>query len=163
MTYAVVQAGGKQYVARVGETLEVDRLPLKAGDRVEWSDVLLLVDGEKVQVGTPTVPGARVHGKVLEQIKGRKILVFKYIPKERYRRRRGHRQHYTRVLIEAIESGAKAKEAKAPAAKKAPAKKKAASSAAKQEKKTAAKSTAKKAATKAGAKKSTAASKKKED
>jgi large subunit ribosomal protein L21 len=172
MTYAVVEAGGKQYIARVGETLEVDRLPLKAGDPVEWSEVLLLVNEGKVQVGRPTVPGARVKGKVLEQIKGRKILVFKYIPKERYRRRRGHRQLYTRVLIEAIESGAKpkpakaadAKGAKAPAARKAASKKKAASAKAEKGKTPAKKTAAKKStAGKAGAKKGTATRKKKEE
>jgi large subunit ribosomal protein L21 len=102
MKYAVIHAGGKQYFAREGETLEVDRLPLQTGDAVKWEEVLLLVDDSKVTVGNPFVKGASVKGKVVDQIKGQKILVFKYIPKERYRKRRGHRQRYTRVMIENI-------------------------------------------------------------
>jgi large subunit ribosomal protein L21 len=102
MKYAVINAGGKQYVAREGEALEVDRLPLEIGDAVQWKEVLLLVDDSKVSVGTPFVTGANVKGKVVDQIKGPKILVFKYIPKERYRKRRGHRQRYTRVLVDKI-------------------------------------------------------------
>jgi large subunit ribosomal protein L21 len=102
MKYAVINAGGKQYIAREGETIEVDRLPLGIGDAVQWKEVLLLVDNSKVSVGTPYVTGANVKGKVVDQIKGPKILVFKYIPKERYRKRRGHRQRYTRVLVDKI-------------------------------------------------------------
>jgi large subunit ribosomal protein L21 len=102
MKYAVINAGGKQYVAKEGETLEVDRLPLKKGDAVKWDEVLLLVDDSKVTVGKPFLKGASVKGKVVDQIKGPKILVFKYIPKERYRKRRGHRQRYTRVMVENI-------------------------------------------------------------
>jgi len=102
MKYAVIHAGGKQYIAREGETLEVDRLPLQTGDAVKWEEVLLLVDDSKVTVGNPIIEGASVKGKVVDQIKGPKILVFKYIPKERYRKRRGHRQRYTRVMIESI-------------------------------------------------------------
>ena len=102
MKYAVINAGGKQYIAREGETLEVDRLPLQIGDAVQWEEVLLLVEDSKVSVGEPFIKGASVKGKVVEQIKGSKILVFKYIPKERYRKRRGHRQQYTRILIDKI-------------------------------------------------------------
>jgi large subunit ribosomal protein L21 len=102
MKYAVIHSGGKQYIAREGETLEVDRLPLGIGENVKWDEVLLLVDDSKVTVGDPFIKGVNVKGKVVDQIKGQKILVFKYIPKERYRKRRGHRQRYTRVLIENI-------------------------------------------------------------
>lgn len=102
MKYAVIHAGGKQYIAREGETLEVDRLPLQTGDAVKWEEVLLLVDDSKVTVGNPIIKGASVKGKVVDQIKGPKIIVFKYIPKERYRKRRGHRQRYTRIMIENI-------------------------------------------------------------
>jgi large subunit ribosomal protein L21 len=102
MKYAVINAGGKQYIAREGETLEVDRLPLKIGDAIKWDEVLLLVDDSKVDVGGPFIKGASVTGKVIDQIKGQKILVFKYIPKERYRKRRGHRQRYTRIIVEKI-------------------------------------------------------------
>jgi len=102
MKYAIINAGGKQYVAREGETIEVDRLPLQVGEEVQWKEVLLLVDNGDITVGDPFVAGANVKGQVVDQIKGRKILVFKYIPKERYRRRRGHRQRYTRVEISKI-------------------------------------------------------------
>jgi large subunit ribosomal protein L21 len=102
MKYAIINAGGKQYVAREGETIEVDRLPLQVGEEVQWKEVLLLVDNGDITVGDPFVTGANVKGQVVDQIKGRKILVFKYIPKERYRRRRGHRQRYTRVEINKI-------------------------------------------------------------
>jgi large subunit ribosomal protein L21 len=102
MKYAVIHAGGKQYIAREGESLEVDRLPLQIGDPIQWDEVLLLVDDSKVAVGDPFVKGAKVKGKVVSQIKGPKVLVFKYIPKERYRKRRGHRQRYTRVMIDNI-------------------------------------------------------------
>lgn len=102
MKYAIINTGGKQYVAREGETIEVDRLPLQVGDDVQWKEVLLLVNNGDIAVGEPYVTGANVKGKVVDQIKGRKILVFKYIPRERYRRRRGHRQRYTRVEIDTI-------------------------------------------------------------
>jgi large subunit ribosomal protein L21 len=102
MKYAVINAGGKQYIAREGETLEVDRIPLQNGDAVKWEEVLLLVDDAKVVVGNPFIKGASVKAKVVDQVKGKKILVFKYIPKERVRKRRGHRQRYTRVMVEKI-------------------------------------------------------------
>jgi len=102
MKYAIINTGGKQYMAREGEAIEIDRLPLQVGDDVQWKEVLLLVDNGKIAVGDPFVSGANVKGKVVDQIKGTKILVFKYIPKERYRRRRGHRQRYTRVVIDKI-------------------------------------------------------------
>jgi large subunit ribosomal protein L21 len=102
MKYAIINSGGKQYVAKEGETIEVDRMPLQVGDDVQWKEVLLFANNGDVVVGDPFVTGANVTGKVVEQIKGRKILVFKYIPRERYRRRRGHRQRYTRVEIDKI-------------------------------------------------------------
>ncbi|TFH37382.1 MAG: 50S ribosomal protein L21, partial [Anaerolineales bacterium] len=102
MKYAVLDSGGKQYVAREGETIEVDRLPLEIDNPVEFNEILLVVDNGNVAVGTPTVKGATVKGRVLDQIKAAKIIVFKYVPKQRYRRKQGHRQRYTRVMIETI-------------------------------------------------------------
>ncbi len=101
MEYAIVESGGKQYKAVVGETIDVDRLPNEAGDEVELKVLLSVVDN-KVNVGTPYVPGAKVRAQVADHIKGPKILVFKYRPKKRIRRRRGHRQQYTRLLIQEI-------------------------------------------------------------
>lgn len=116
MKYAVLEQGGKQYLARVGETIEVDHLPLEVGQTISFKNVLMVVDGKEVRVGTPTVEGARVTGSVAAQTKARKVVVFKYIPKERYRRKRGHRQRYTRVTIEAIDLGDGKKKATAPRA-----------------------------------------------
>lgn len=83
--------------------MQVDRLPVEVGDTVEIEDVLLVRNGETVSVGTPRVDGAKVQTTVVGQIKGPKIVVFKYKPKNRYRVRSGHRQHYTRLKVEAIE------------------------------------------------------------
>ena len=137
MKYAVVETGGKQYIAREGELIEIDRLPLEIGKPVEFKDVLLIVDGKTIQVGNPLIKGATVKGEILDQFKAKKVIVFKYIPKERYRRKQGHRQRYTRVRISEIVSGSsKASEAKAESPPKAesqaakPAAKKAASKAA---------------------------------
>lgn len=102
MKYAVVESGGKQYVAREGESVEVDRLPVQAGSSIDFDRVLLVVDGDQVQVGAPVVEGLKVQGTVSEHIQGPKIVVFRYIPKERYRRKTGHRQQYSRVKITAI-------------------------------------------------------------
>lgn len=102
MKYAVVESGGKQYVAREGESVDVDRLPVQAGSSIEFDRVLLLVDGDQVKVGAPVVGGLKVQGTVSEHIRGPKIVVFRYIPKERYRRKTGHRQQYSRVKITAI-------------------------------------------------------------
>jgi len=104
MQYAIVESGGKQYKAVPGGTIEVDRLSHPEGAQIELDQVLLVADGEKVTVGTPTVKGAKVKATVEEHFKGRKVIVFKYIPRERYRRRRGHRQQYTRLRIDAIEA-----------------------------------------------------------
>jgi len=102
MRYAIVEAMGHQYRVAPKEYLEVDRLPYDVGDEVELERVLLVVDGDRVHVGTPTVPGARVRAVVVEHFKGPKILVFKYKPRKRYRRRLGYRHRYTRLLVKDI-------------------------------------------------------------
>ncbi len=102
MRYAIVEAMGHQYRVAPNEYLEVDRLPFDVGDLVELERVLLVVNGDEVHVGTPTVEGARVRAVVVDHFKGPKILVFKYKPRKRYRRRRGHRQKYTRLLVKEI-------------------------------------------------------------
>ena len=103
--YAVIRTGGKQYRVTPGDTLEVDRLAGEVGDSVTIADVLLVADGEAVQVGQPTVTGASVTAKITGQYKGNKILVFRYRPKKRIRVRRGHRQQLTRLQIAAIDAG----------------------------------------------------------
>lgn len=146
MKYAVVTVGDKQYIAREGESIEIDRQPVAVGDDFVFDDVLLMVNNGDVQIGDPTLKGAKVTGTVEAQIKGPKILVFKYIPKERYRRRRGHRQRYTRVMIDSIAGEGKKKTA---AAEEKPKEKSTRS------KKSAAKPKAKSSSSKSSAKKST--------
>ncbi len=99
---AVFETGGKQYKASVGESVEVEKLPAEVGDRIELGQVLMVVDPDQVHVGRPVVEGAKVIATVTEQGLGRKKVVFKYHPKERYRVKRGHRQPYTRLLIEDV-------------------------------------------------------------
>jgi large subunit ribosomal protein L21 len=111
MKYAIVESGGKQYRAVEGQHVDVDRLPLEVGAKVSLDQVLLLADGDKVSIGTPLVDGASVKATVAEQFKGRKILVFKYRSGTNYRKRRGHRQQYTRLMIEKI-AAAKSKKKK---------------------------------------------------
>jgi large subunit ribosomal protein L21 len=103
MKFVIVEQGGKQFRAAEGKTIEVDRLPNEVGEAVTLDEVLLSVDGDNVTIGTPLIEGAKVQAKVLEHFKGRKILVFKYRPSLRYRVKSGHRQQYTRLLVEAIE------------------------------------------------------------
>jgi large subunit ribosomal protein L21 len=101
VVYAVIALGGKQYKVSAGQLLDVERLPEAAGEQVEVDQVLLVVDGQDVKVGTPLVDGATVRATVTGQIKGDKIRIFKYSGK-RYRRRLGHRQPYTRLRIDEI-------------------------------------------------------------
>ncbi|MBE3573836.1 MAG: 50S ribosomal protein L21 [Firmicutes bacterium] len=103
--YAVIESGGKQYRVTEGQSLRVERLEAEPGAQVTLDRLLVLGEGADVKIGTPYVEGARVTARVLEQGKGRKILVLRYKPKKNERRRRGHRQPYTRILIEKIEDG----------------------------------------------------------
>jgi large subunit ribosomal protein L21 len=102
MKYAIVESGGKQYKAIPGATIEVDRLPDEVGDTIELDAVLVSDDGD-VKVGTPYVDGIKVKASVVGEVKGPKIIVFKYKPKIRYRRKQGHRQRYTHLKIESIQ------------------------------------------------------------
>lgn len=104
--YAVIKAGGHQYKASVGDELVVERLPHEVGSQIELNEVYLLADGEEVLVGKPTVEGASLRATIVEEFRGPKIRIFKYIPKERYRRRKGHRQTYMRVRVDEIVKGA---------------------------------------------------------
>ncbi len=100
--YAIVESGGKQYRVAEGEVIDVEKLSVPEGEKVSLDRVLMVADGGDVRVGTPLVEGARVEATVLDHGKGRKIRIFKYKPKIRYRRRAGHRQLYTRLRIERI-------------------------------------------------------------
>ena len=103
MRFAIVESGGKQYRAIEGRTIEVDRLPVDAGNKFDIERVLLMADGEDVLVGTPTVSDILVKVTVVDHIKGPKIDRFKYRPKKRIRVKTGHRQKYTRLQINSIE------------------------------------------------------------
>ncbi len=103
MRYAIIQSGGKQYRAVEGEAIEVDKLDLEVGKKVDLSEVMLVADGDTVMVGKPTVADAKVAATVVSQDKGEKITVFKYKPKIRYRVKTGHRQLLTRLMIESID------------------------------------------------------------
>ncbi|TRZ48183.1 MAG: 50S ribosomal protein L21, partial [Dehalococcoidia bacterium] len=85
--YAIIETGGKQYKVTPGQTIDVDRLEAAEGDTVELDGVLLIADGDKVTVGTPTVDGAKVIATSQGEGKGKKIIVFKYKPKVRYRKK----------------------------------------------------------------------------
>jgi len=103
-TYAIVESGGKQHRVAEGDTLLVEKLTAAEGEQVRLDRVLLVNRDGQVQVGTPTVDGAAVIARVGGHGRGRKVLVFKYKPKKRYRKRYGHRQPFTRLIIEKIEA-----------------------------------------------------------
>ena len=102
--FAVIRTGGKQYIIKEGDLLTVEKLEGKEGDSVTFDDVLLVFDdsGEQMHIGTPIVQGITVVGSILEQGRGKKITVIKYKRKVRYRRKKGHRQHFTKVKITKI-------------------------------------------------------------
>jgi large subunit ribosomal protein L21 len=101
--YAIVRTGGRQYRAEPGQTIDVERLPNAEGETVELTDVLLVVPDDGVPlIGQPVVQGAAVQVTVVEQGRGRKIFVWRYSPKKRFRKRRGHRQYFTRLRIDSI-------------------------------------------------------------
>ena len=97
--YAVVQTGGKQYRVATGDTIRVESIPGDIGDTVELTDVRMVSSDGDVKLGTPTVEGARVVTEISESGKGKKIVVFKYKSKVRYRRKKGHRQLYTDLTV----------------------------------------------------------------
>lgn len=104
MMYAIIQTGGKQYRVTEGDVVIIEKLEAAEGDVVEFDQVLTVVKEGEVVVGKPVVAGAKVTAKVEAQGKGKKILVFKYKAKSNYRRRQGHRQPFTKVVIEKIEA-----------------------------------------------------------
>ena len=97
--YAVIQTGGKQYRVATGDTIRVESIPGDIGDTVELTDVRMVSSDGSVTLGTPTVEGARVVTEISESGKGKKIVVFKYKSKVRYRRKKGHRQQYTDLTV----------------------------------------------------------------
>ena len=101
-TYAIVETGGKQYKVAPGQKVDVDRLAIAEGEDIELSRVLLIADGKDTIIGSPTIDGAKVTATCLGEEKGDKIIVFRYKPKVRYRKKTGHRQLYSRLEIREI-------------------------------------------------------------
>lgn len=101
--YAVVATGGKQYKVQEGQVLRVEKLEGEVGASVSFDQVLMVSDNETVQLGQPVLDNVAVHGHIVEQGKAKKIIVFKYKRRKRYRRKQGHRQPYTAVRIDRIE------------------------------------------------------------
>ncbi|KIX84498.1 50S ribosomal protein L21 [Thermus filiformis] len=99
--FAIIKTGGKQYRVEPGMRLKVEKLPLEPGSTLEFEP--LLVGGEAVKVGAPTVAGAKVVAEVLGHGKGKKVLVMKFKAKVQYRRKKGHRQPYTEILVKEIQ------------------------------------------------------------
>ena len=101
--YAIVQTGGKQYKVEPGQLVRVEKLSLESGGKVEFDSVLAVSDGERTTLGDPLVQNVKVTGTVLDSGKAKKVIIFKYKRKKQYRVKRGHRQPYTAVQIDAID------------------------------------------------------------
>ena len=101
MAIAVIRTGGKQYVISPGQKIKVEKLEAKEGEQITFSEVLLREKQNKIEIGTPLVNGALVTGKVLRQGRAKKVIVFRYKSKTRYKKKKGHRQPFTEVEITA--------------------------------------------------------------
>jgi large subunit ribosomal protein L21 len=102
MKYAVIESGGKQYRVSEGDIIQVDRLQEEIGKEVIFNQVLLVKNDDNTLVGMPVIDAAFVNGTIVDHIKGKKVIIFKYRPKQRYRVKTGHRQNYTAVKIDSI-------------------------------------------------------------
>ncbi len=100
--YAIIRTGGKQYQVTNGDRLRVEKLEGKVGDTIELTDVLMVVDGEKAEIGRPVVENAKVVATIAEQGKARKVIIFKKKRRKGYRLKKGHRQMYTALQIQEI-------------------------------------------------------------
>ncbi len=96
---AIIETGGKQYLVNKGDKIKIEKLLGEAGSVVKFASVLFTSDDNNLQIGKPFINGAIVEGKVLKQGRGKKIHVLKYKAKSKYRRKIGHRQHFTEVEI----------------------------------------------------------------
>jgi len=101
---AVIKTGGKQYLVSPGQKIKIEKLDAKEGREVTFKDVLLLEKGGKIEIGNPLVEGAKVAGKIISEGKGKKVIVFKFKAKTRYKKKMGHRQLFTEVEITKIET-----------------------------------------------------------
>lgn len=97
--FAVIKTGGKQYLVSPADKIKVEKLDKEAGKEISFDQVLLVEKGKSLKIGTPLVKGVKVKAKVLKQDKAKKVIVFKYRPKKRYQKKKGHRQPFTEVEI----------------------------------------------------------------
>jgi large subunit ribosomal protein L21 len=102
MAYAVIKTGGKQYRVQIGDVLKIEQLPVEVGSNIQFSEVLMLVDGDDMTCGTPLVANASVHADVLEQGRHKKIKIIKFRRRKHHMKQMGHRQNYTQIKITAI-------------------------------------------------------------
>jgi large subunit ribosomal protein L21 len=102
--YAIIETGGKQYRVAEGDVISVEKLNAAPGEKITLDQVVLVADGDKVTVGRPHVEGAKVVGTVVAEGKSKKVIVFRYKAKQNIRKKRGHRQPFTRVRVEKIEA-----------------------------------------------------------
>ena len=103
MKYAIIRSGARQFRCVEGTTIEVDRLPVEAGATHTFGEVLLIVNDGSVTVGKPTIAGAAVNATVIDEFRAPKVIAFRYKAKERQRKKRGHRETYTRLMVNTIE------------------------------------------------------------
>lgn len=100
--YAIIETGGKQYKVEPGKLIDIEKISSNVGEKVTFN-VLALINGKDTKIGTPTVPNISVKGQLVENKKNDKVIVYKMRPKKHYKRKRGHRQIFSRILIESIE------------------------------------------------------------
>jgi len=101
---AVIKTGGKQYFVSPGQKIKIEKIDKKEGSEITFNEVLLLEKGKKIEIGTPLVKGVKVIGKIISHGKGKKIIIFKYKAKTRYKKKAGHRQPFIEVEITKIET-----------------------------------------------------------
>lgn len=99
MEFAVIKTGGKQYIVSPGQKIKIEKLEIEEGNECIFDEVLLYKNDKEIIIGTPLIQNLKVAGKILRQEKGKKLIVFKYKPKKRYKVKGGHRQLYTEVEI----------------------------------------------------------------
>lgn len=100
----VIRTGGKQYLVSPGQKIKIEKINKKEGSEITFNEVLLLEKNKKIEIGTPLIKGTKVTGKIIRHGKGKKIIIFKYRAKTRYKKKAGHRQLFTEVEIIKIES-----------------------------------------------------------
>lgn len=100
--YAVIKTGGKQYRVETGQVIRIETIPGETGESIEFSDVLMVADGDDIRIGAPMLSDAKVTGQILEHARGKKIEIIKFKRRKHHMKKQGHRQNYTAVRIESI-------------------------------------------------------------